>query len=720
MKRLSFIVAFSLLLFPSVYADEGMWIPLLVGKYNLDAMKAKGFKLTAEDIYNINQPSMKDAIVMFGRGCTGELISPNGLLITNHHCGYGMIQYHSSVEHDYLSQGFWAMSLEEELPCPGLSVTFLNRIEDVTQRVLQGVESDMDEAIRQSIIQANSKTIADSAIANSNLTASVEPFYYGNQYFLFVYEVYSDVRLVGAPPSSIGKFGGDTDNWTWPRHTGDFSLFRVYADKDNQPAPYSAENVPYKPKRYFPISTNGISAGDFTMVYGYPARTEQYITSQAVHQVANVSNPVKISLRQTRLDIMKNYMMSNDTVRIKYASKHAGVANAWKKWIGERNGLIRLNAIEKKKALEQQFAQWVNETPERVEEYGYLLPRFSELYGQREHYLKADDLRREAFAAVEINRFALQFTRLVEEYYTGSEPDLALIEKQSKGLIASTRRFYKDYYSPIDRDIFQMMMRYLSEHLADSLQPKALKGLIQQYNADWQKITAKYFDESLFADSTKLIYYLSNFDRKAANYMKTDLVYTLNAQFDSLFNEKVVTPFQMVNDELTVLYRTYMKGLMEMQPNRIFYPDANFTLRVAYGNVEGYSPCDAVDYLYYTTLEGVVEKSQMGVYDYEVPAKLLELHKVKDYGRWAVNGTVPVSFIATNHTSGGNSGSPVVNAQGHLVGVNFDRVWEGTMSDIMFDPAMCRNISIDIRYALFIIEKYAGATHLISEMTLVQ
>jgi hypothetical protein len=719
MNRILGFLFFTLLLTPRLFADEGMWIPLLIEKYNLVDMKEKGFKLTAEDIYSINQPSLKDAIVMFGRGCTGELISPNGLLITNHHCGYGVIQRHSSIENDYLTNGFWAMTMEEELPSPGLTVTFLNRIEDVTDQVLEGVTSDMEEVIREALVQSNSKAIADSAISSTNFTARVVPFYYGNQYFLFVYEVFSDVRLVGAPPSDIGKFGGDTDNWMWPRHTGDFALFRIYADKDNKPASYSPENVPYKPKRFLPISTKGVQQGDFTMVYGYPARTEQYITSQAVNQVANVSNPLKISLRQTRLNIMDHYMRDNDTVRIKYASKHAGVANAWKKWIGERNGLIRLNAIVKKEELEQQFAEWVKQSPKRVQEYGDLLSRFNDLYQQREQFLRADDLRREAISAIEINRFAQQFTRLINEFYTGSEPDLAAIESLRNSLIQETRRFYKDYHMPIDREIFYAFMRVFNEKIHDDLKPPMLNQLIKQFNGDWNMITAKYFNESIFVDSTKLIYYLTNFNKEAADIFKNDIVYAINFQFDSIFAENVILPYEHINNELNILYRTYFKGLMEMQPDGVFYPDANFTLRVSYGNVDGYSPSDAIDYLHFTTIDGIAEKSNMDVYDYSVPQKLLDIYEAKDYGRWEVNGTVPVAFIATNHTSGGNSGSPVINDEGHLIGVNFDRVWEGTMSDIMFDPDMCRNISLDIRYALFIIEKFAGANHLLEEMTLI-
>lgn len=719
MKR---VIIFTFLILNTfwVTADEGMWIPSLIAKYNIADMQSKGFKLSAEDLYSINQPSIKDAIVHFGGGCTGELISPEGLIITNHHCGYGLIQRHSSIENDFLTHGFWAMTREQELPNPTLTVTFLHQIDDVTKRILQGITSDMEESLRAAKISLNSKEVIDSVTNGTHYTARVAPMFYGNQYFLFVYERFTDVRLVGAPPSDIGKFGGDTDNWMWPRHTGDFALFRIYADKDNKPADYSPDNVPYKPKHYLPISLKGIEPNDFTMVYGYPGRTEQYITSHAVKQVVEISNPIKIMLRNTRLDIMDSYMRGNDTVRIKYASKHASVANGWKKWIGERNGLIRLNAVGKKQELEKQFMNWANQSPERMQEYGQLLQRFDEIYQQREALLLANDIGREAFRGVEINRFIDPFFELVNLFSTGSEPDLAKAGEQSKKLVASTRKFYKDFHQPIDREIFAELMNVFISKLPENLVPESLKAMYNANNGNWKAVSSNIYSGSLFTDSTKLIYYLNNLDLYAVKKIMEDPLYQLNFEFDTIFSRNVFAPFSALDNELNLLYRKYTKGLMEMQPEKVFYPDANSTLRVSFGHVEGYSPRDAVDYIHYTTLDGIIEKSKMGVYDYVVPQRLIDLHAKKDFGRWAVNGTVPVAFLATNHTSGGNSGSPVINENGQLIGVNFDRVWEGTMSDIMFDPDMCRNISLDIRYALFIIDKYAGAGHLINEMTLVE
>ena len=714
MKRILLTILVVATIFPfGSKADEGMWLPMLISKYNIAEMQQKGFKLTAEDVYSINQPSMKDAIVIFGRGCTGELISPEGLLITNHHCGYGAIQRHSSVEHDYLTDGFWAMSKEEELPNPGLTVRFLVRMDDVTNRIISSIPANATEDVRDSIVTAMSQIIIDEATSENHYTARVAPMFYGNQYFLFIYEEFLDVRLVGAPPSDIGKFGGDTDNWMWPRHTGDFSLFRIYADKDNKPAAYSPDNVPYTPKRFLPISLKGVNPGDFTMVYGYPGSTQQFITSQAVKHVVNDLNPLNISLRDARLRVMERYMQTNDTVRIKYASKQAGVANAWKKWIGERNGLIRLNAVEKKLSLENTFDGWVNETAERKREYGHLLKRFDELYAERKPLSIAASLSREAFYAVELLQLVRQYSAVA------ANTEVADDEVYAR-LASITRRFYKDYHKPIDVEVFTIMMSKLSDLLPPSLTPRALQSIKPSDAEDWYAIALGVYSQSLFADSTALIALLTDSTENRMEVLRNDMLFRLNHQFDSICKVNVYPKLTELNNELDLLYRSYVKGLMLMNPETKYYPDANFTLRVTYGEVEGYFPSDAVEYVHQTTLDGIAEKSKMDVYDYTVPSHLLDLYEAKDFGKWEVNGTVPVAFLASNHTSGGNSGSPVINAEGHLVGVNFDRVWEGTMSDIMFDPNMCRNISIDIRYALFIIDKYAGAGYLLNEMTLIE
>lgn len=669
-KKLSLILlSFAAVL--TLKADEGMWLPSQIAQ-RINDMQAKGFKLTAEDLYSINNSSFKDAIVHFNGGCTGELISNEGLLITNHHCGYSQIQYHSSIEHDYLKDGFWAMTRDEELPNPNLWVTFLEYMQDVTDEVLKGCKEEMSEEERESIVKANSrKLIAKATKKGKGLAAKVTPLYYGNQYFIFVYKVFTDVRLVGAPPSSIGKFGGDTDNWMWPRHTGDFSLFRIYAGKDNEPADYSKKNVPYKPKKSFKINASGIKEGDFTLVYGYPGRTNEYLMSQAVEQIANISNPHKIKLRTLRLDIQKREMGKSQEVRIKYSSKNAGVSNAWKKWQGEMKGIVKMNTIENKRNYEKEFAKWAQGKPE----YDGLIERFADLYAQISELSMVSDYQKEAINAIEFVNYAGNIKR------------------------ADSELFYKDYYKPIDKETFI--------------------ALISEYNKVIDnKYKAPYFIETLnkmgsVENWANAIYDNDSIELAGALYTAT------NSHFNTLYRPYL----DSINREITLLYRKYMKGQIEYNKesngSKVFYPDANSTLRIAYGSVKGYSPSDAVYYTPVSTLDGIMQKDNPQIFDYNVPQKLRDLYKTKDYGVWNVNGSVPVAFIATNHTTGGNSGSPVIDASGNLIGVNFDRVWEGTMSDIVFDPEICRNIALDIRFALFTIDKLAGAGHLLEEMTII-
>lgn len=673
-------------------ADEGMWLPSLISQ-RISDMQDKGFKLSAEDIYSINQASLKDAVVLFGRGCTGEIISSEGLLLTNHHCGYGQIQKHSSLEHDYLKDGFWAMDRSEELPNDGLTVSFLERMDDVTSAVLDGYSAGMSEAARDSIVRSNSARLIKNATADGNgLRATVESLYYGNSYYIFICREFSDVRLVGAPPSSIGKFGGDTDNWMWPRHTGDFSIFRIYADKDNNPAPYSEDNVPYRPKRYFKISLSGVGEGDFTFVYGFPGRTQEYIMSEGVRYVSEVSDPHKIALRTKRLDIQRKYMESDRAVRIQYASKNAGVANAWKKWQGEMKGINRLGTVQAKRAYEKRFSGWAEAAG-----YGEVLGKLDSLYKAAEPYSFIQDYYMETAYTVELARFARSIMSLNSKGASGEEFD------------AVADAFYKDYYMPIDKECFVAVMDAFDRNVPEEFQPAYFRDMMSEYGnaAVWADAL---FAESMFTDRCNRMRFTDS------SAVADDPAVVFSMEFSRWYSRDIYPELSRIGREIALLNREYMKGQMEFEPEKAFYPDANLTLRVAYGQVAGYSPADGIYYEPYSTIDGIMEKDNPEIYDYNIPQRLRELYASEDFGKWTEDGRVPVCFIATNHTSGGNSGSPVINADGNLVGINFDRVWEGTMSDIAFDPAYCRNISLDIRYVLFIIDRLAGAAHLIEEM----
>ncbi len=719
MRKIAITILLSVFVVFNNIADEGMWLPMLVGK-NINEMQKMGFKLTADDIYSVNQSSLKDAIVQFGGGCTAELISAEGLIITNHHCGFSRIQAHSSVEHDYLSNGFWAMSKQEELPNPGLTVRFLVRMEDVSAQVLMGVTKEMTEAERRKTISASIKEISTKVEAEGvGYVAVIRPMYYGNEYYLFLYEEFSDVRLVGAPPESIGKFGGDTDNWVWPRHTGDFSLFRIYANKDNKPAAYSPENLPYKPKRYLPISMKGIKEDDFTLVYGFPGRTQQFLTSHAVELLVNQTNPHRINLRNTRLSIFNHYMDANDTIRIQYASKHASVANAWKKWIGETIGLRRLDAVSKKRELENMFTAWASKSPELQKEYGNLLPTFKRLYDELTPLSLISDYRSEAVYAVELVNFASRFDRVIAEAVK-PQRDVEKFENAKNNLVRYARGFYKDFEVNVDVEVFAAMMKSYYEQVPSNYHPAFLSKLYQNYQGNWMQMAGDLYSQTIFSDSIRVFTLLNEIDSVNARHFQSDNIYNVYAQFELLYKDKVEDRLTEINDSLDILYRTFVDGLMKMQPDKRFFPDANSTLRFTYGKVQGFEPKDGVVYNYYTTIDGIIEKStQTNVPDYVPPKKLIELYEKKDFGQYAVNGTVPVAFIGTNHTTGGNSGSPVIDSNGYLIGINFDRCWESTMSDVMFDPNYCRNIALDIRYTLFVIDKFAGAGHLLKEMNIV-
>jgi len=700
-----------------IFADEGMWIPMLLGKYNIADMQKKGFKLTAEDIYSINKSSMKDAVMIFGGGCTAELISNEGLIITNHHCGYGNIQRHSSLEHDYLTNGFWATARTEELSNPGLTVTFLVRMDNVTAEVLKDVTPQMPEAKRSDIIEEACREIADKAIEGTHYQASVKSFYFGNEYYLFVQEVFKDVRLVGAPPSAIGNFGGDTDNWMWPRHTGDFSLFRIYADKDNKPADYSPDNIPYKPKKHFAVSLKGVKENDFTMVFGYPGITEEYLTSYAVDMNINLINPHRINIRQKKLDILTVEMDADPAIRIKYASKRVGISNGWKKWIGMNKGLRRAKAIDQKQKLEQMFVDWAAVNQERMQKYGNLLPQYKDMYNKMDDYELAMDYQYEAGYSLDIFRVPNIFYRLTKLASTTPQDE---INEKVESVRRSCDGFFKDFDENIDYRLFSTILQFYYDSIPKDMRPPFFDEVDQQFGGDFQAFASLVYKNSFMTSQQKVNDFLNSFTPADVEKINNDPIYLMSDGLAYCLYYKLQPEYDKMMIQLDSLNRIYINGLREMQKDKLFYPDANSTLRVAYGKVLGYEPADGAIYHYSTTIEGIIEKDDPDIYDYRVPEKLKELYEKRDYGIYGENGQMNVCFIATNHTTGGNSGSPVIDANGNLIGINFDRCWEGTMSDMMYDPSICRNIALDIRYALFIIDKYAGATQLIKEMTLVK
>lgn len=690
-NKILFLTATMLFLSVVARADQGMWLPSLIKDGRIKQMKERGLRLSAEDLYSINQASLKDAVVQFGGGCTAELISDQGLLLTNHHCGFSQIQAHSSLEKDYLKNGFVAMNRSEELPNKGLTVSFLKQMSDVTGEATNGVVATMTASERQALIAKNIKDITTQATKDNKYKASVEPLYYGNQYFLFVYEVFSDVRMVFAPASSIGKFGGDTDNWMWPRHTGDFSIFRIYADKNNNPADYSVDNVPYKPKKSLTISRGGVKQGDFTMVYGFPGRTSQYLHSKAVHYITEQTNPTRIELRTKILVLMNEAAISDPEVRIKYAAKNAGISNGWKKWQGESQGLHRLGTVGKKEAQEADFRRWAADKPE----YQGITEQMATLYDSLQPWSMAMDYYNEALFAVEALSFVRSLIALNDSTYNATK------------LKGHVQAYFKDHDRELDLRIAKEMLSEFGENIDSQFIPQS---------SDIKGLTTLLLNDKLFTDKDAMLKLFEGDKSLAISTIKNNPIYLAIVQLSDMQSGPIRKRVVELNRQITELYRPYMRGLMAMQSDREFYPDANFTLRVAYGRVAGYEPRDAVYYKHYSTLNGVAQKDNPSIYDYDVPEKLREVIRTGDYGEHEVDGSVPVAFIATNHTTGGNSGSPVLNARGELVGINFDRTWEGTMSDIEFDETVCRNIALDIRYVLFVVDKIGGAGYLMDEM----
>ncbi|MEP7169094.1 MAG: S46 family peptidase [Bacteroidota bacterium] len=714
--KLFFLFAYFILLIPQCRADEGMWLPVFLKQLNEDAMIKKGLKIPVDQIYSVNNSSMKDAVVLFGGGCTAEIISDKGLLLTNHHCGYSSIQAQSSVDHDYLTDGYWAMTQDRELPCPNLTVTFIIRIEDVSDSINKNLNVSMSEIERDSKIHDLCSNLEAKAIEGTHYDAKIKPFFNGNQFFLFLTETFKDIRLVGAPPSSIGNFGADTDNWMWPRHTGDFSMFRIYADKENKPAPYSKENIPFKPRWHFTISLKGIDKGDFTMVYGFPGRTQEYLPSYAIDIIEKTADPTKIKIRDARLKIMEDGMKVSDTVRIQYASKQRSLGNAFKKWQGEIKGLKRLDTIRKKKEFEKSFMDWVNNNNKT--QYKNLLSEFEKTYSEFSNYNLANDYFTEGAMGIELISYTQNFQKLVE-LSQKEKPDEAEIKKEAEKLKTNSAGFFKNYDSRIDKNVFAKLLKMFHDDLDKSFYPDIFKMINEKYKNDFRKYADDMFSKTFMISKNKVDELLTNFSAKSAKKILKDPAYILMKSITDNQKQKVAGEFAELNETLNKLNRHYMAAQMEMQSEKKFYPDANLTMRITYGQVMDYVPRDAVHYNFYTTLEGVMEKEDASDVEFIVPKKLKELYEKKDYGQYGKNGSMPLAFIASNHTTGGNSGSPVINANGELIGTNFDRVWEGTMSDYQYDSDECRNIALDIRYTLFVVDKFAGCKRLVDEMTIV-
>ncbi|MFA6367619.1 MAG: S46 family peptidase [Bacteroidales bacterium] len=705
------IFAFS----PMAKADEGMWLLMFLEKQTYKEMKAKGLKLTPKQIYDINQASLKDAIVQFGRGCTGEIISNEGLLLTNHHCGYPQIQQHSTIEHDYLMNGFWAYSKQEEIPCPGLTAKFLIRMEDVTSKVLQNVTKETTEENRTSIIRDNIKKITQEAEKDNGYSSQVATMFDGNQYILFVYQIYKDVRMVGAPPSSIGKFGSDTDNWMWPRHTGDFSLFRVYSSKEGKPAEYAKENIPLKPKHSLPISLKGVKNNDFTMVMGFPGSTDRFMTSYGVEQAINVYNPSVVIARTALRNVMDEDMKANPKVRIQYASKFAQLSNYWKFYIGQTKCLQDLDVYSTKKNLENRFAKWIDEKPERKAEYGEVLKELETYSNITNEYDYLRVFTNEAFLrGTSSASIARSFVSLEKELRENGNSDKA--KKIAKSTKEALQTIFKDFNYTTELKLLATGFDVFFRNVPNKQQSEKFLDHAFKNKYDFNKIAKQIFSDSQILDPDKAYKLLEN---PTADQIAADPMFKIYIDFIENINTRLASA-QSAYIGLNKTNRLFVKGIMEMDNVKHFAPDANSTIRYTYGQVKDYQPKDGITYNNFTTLEGIIAKEDTTSWEFTIPSKLKELHRTKDYGQYAQNGTVPVAFITNNDITGGNSGSPVINGKGELIGVAFDGNWEAMSGNIAFNPELQRCINVDIRYVLFIIDKFAGAQNLINEMKIVK
>lgn len=702
---------------PVAFAHEGMWLPTLLKSIE-GTMQAEGLELSAEDIYSINNGSIKDAIVLFGGGCTAEVIGGQGLILTNHHCGFSAITDHSTVENDRLKHGFWAADHGAELKNPRLTATFVIRMEDVTDRILDGLrgEGATDEARRRQLVDELAKPLIEEAVKGSHHRAVVRPFNYGNSYYLIVTETFRDVRLVGAPPAAIGKFGGDTDNWMWPRHNADFALFRIYAGADNKPADVSDANVPFKPRHVLPIAMNGPQEGEFAMIFGFPGNTQRYLSSHGVEYVAGKADPMRIAMRTASLGVIDAAMRSSDHTRLLYADKQASISNAWKKWIGELRGLRELNTLERKREYEHDYRDKALAAGAR--EYADVLPRLRGIYEELVPYATARDLFVEmAYYGPDVLRWVDGCKELVEEHASlrtqGKLPQL--IDER----FAAADRFFAEHDMAVDKAIFKAVLPIYRAHMPRALEPAVLGVIDSRFKGDADAWVESLYARSVFTDPARFKAALRNPSARNMDRLKADPMYRVASGLFGGFLQDVRPTHARLSDELEGAMRLFVKGMMELYPGKTYWPDANSTLRLSYGRVEGSEPRDAVVYGPFTTLDGVMDKYVPGDVEFDVPQRLIELWQAKDFGPYGDKGVMPVCFTTSLHTTGGNSGSPVLNGRGQLIGINFDRSWESTMSDIQFDPAKCRNISVDIRYVLFIIDRFAGAGHLLKEMDLV-
>ena len=705
-----------------VKADEGMWLPMLLGEATYKNMVECGIRLTPEQIYNANNSSLKDAIVALGGGfCTGEIISDQGLLMTNHHCGFGTIQANSTTEHDYLTDGFWAMTKEQEIPAD-FGVWFLNNISDVTEKVLKGLKDNMSEQQRDSLIRFNSNALKKSAKEGRNkedFAVQVKSFYYGNLYYMFTYDIYNDVRLVGAPPSSIGKFGGDTDNWMWPRHTGDFTMFRVYADKENNPSSYNENNQPLKPKHSLPVSIAGVKDGDYAMIMGYPGSTNRFLTSWGVKEAVEIEQPARVKIRRVKLDIMDEQMSKSQKVRIQYASKYARVSNYWKYFIGQSEQLVNNKVADKKQNIESSFTAWYQKN-KLEKEYGQALNLIQNATESSSKYIIPKVYFQEAVVGSELILFMLRNlgprTPLYNALKTGEG-----VSKAKEALLQKAESYFKDYNATIDENTLASILSLYANDVNKEFQPELLISLNEKYKGNFKKFASNYFSKTPFK-SYKLFKEWINNDKLSTKAIEKDVVFQLMNQFLAVYRTKVMLPKSSFDSDYNKGMRLFVDALQKMGMNKA--SDANSTMRFTYGNVLPYDPADAVHYDFFTTLEGVMQKEVLTDdknHEFYVPQKLKDLYEAKDYGPYArkEDGKLPVGFLSNNDITGGNSGSPVINAYGELIGTAFDGNWEAMSGDIYFEPNIQRTISVDIRYALFIIDKYAGAKHLIDEMNVV-